>query len=196
MTNNENTSGDTKKSPSLVGCEVVLDPTKGGMMADPANDFTFSYFRNKEGEITNDKRVITKDMELTLIKENIKHGILRVMKDGKDVTEKYGGPPKAGPVRPIVKKIVSKPDAGDNIDAALLRVLDTNDVNQVGVYIQQVNDFASLQRLLELEQQGSNPTEKPRRSIVDALSDKIKHVSGIKVGKDENAEEEEITVHT
>jgi hypothetical protein len=135
-------------------------------------------------------------MELSNIKENIKHGILRVMKDGRDVSEKYGGPPKAGPLRPIVKKIISKPDAGNNADAALIRVLETNDVNNIGTYIQQINDFATLQRLLELEQQGSNPTEKPRRSIVDSLTEKIKHVSGIKFGKDENAEEEEITVRT
>lgn len=173
----------------LVGCIVKLDPSKGGMLVDPGNNFTFSFFEGGTDEMK-----VEEGTDLTVIEKNIKAGVLRVYKKSrnglKDVSEKFGGQPV--PVRnvPLVKDGFKRPnDNEESEDRPLLSLLFSNDVNKIARYIESVQDFATIQRLYELESQGENPTSSPRASIINLLADKKKHISGISMTEDKEEEE-------
>jgi hypothetical protein len=181
-----------EKKSKLVGYEVRLDPTKGGMLVDSANGFTFDHFN--EG---NDRMMVTAKTDTTIIEKSIKpHGILRVYdvkgKKEKDVTEKFGGPPKVNRNRvPIVKKGLKLPDTFDDTDTKLERVLNVNDPDKIEKYVQSITDYRTIVKLIDLEKIGSNPTSQCRRSVLDMLEERKKHVSGITgIEKDEDADEE------
>ena len=173
----------------LAGCIVKLDPAKAGMLKDPGNNFTFSFFEGGTDEMK-----VEENTDLTVIERNIKVGTLRVFKKVgkklKDVSEKFGGVPI--PVRdvPLVSNGLKRPNTNEESeDRPLLNLLFSNDVNKIAKYIESVQDYATLQRLFELESQGENPTSRPRPSIINLLSEKKKNVSGISMSEDKTAEE-------
>ena len=177
----------------LVGCIVKLDPSKGGMLVDPGNDFTFSFFEGGTDEMK-----IEEGTDLTVIERNIKFGILRVYKKSgkilKDVSEKFGGPPVMSRNMPIVTNGFKRPNNDESSDdRPLLNLLFSNDVNKIARYIESVQDYATLERLFELESHGENPTSGPRPSIINLLSEKKKRISGISMAEN-NTEQENLTL--
>ena len=188
-------SATEERKVKLVGHEVRLDPTKGGMLYDPVNEFTFSFFKGGT-----DRLEIKEGMDTTLIEKNIKpHGILRVFSvkgtEEKDVTDKFGGPPKGNDRRtPLVKEGLKQPDNFDNLDEKLVKVLDVNDPDKIEKYVESITDYQSILKLIELEKMGNNPTSQCRRSVLDMLEERKKHVSGIAMFEDDDSDDEELTV--
>jgi len=171
-------------SKSLVGCELVLDPKMSGMFQDPVSKVTLNFFGAGK-----DRAIVTKDMDTKNVVRNIKAGVLRVVKGGKDVSKEFGGTPEEDSnwhFKPIVaipalKKVTDK-------DKPLIQVLDRNNDNKVIQDINSINDFNILSRLLELEKAGKNPASHSRASIIEALEAAIeKNVGMSEAGKiDEN----------
>lgn len=180
-------SNESKKS-KLVGCEVRLDPTMGGMLIDNVNNFTFSFMEGGKSSM-----VIAESTHLDLIERNIKHGILRVYKKDKDVTEKYGGPPELDKNRPIVEKGIPRLDDSDKLDTSLSQVLNTNDLARLEKYVDSISDFATLDRLYNLEKQGNNPCSVARDDILKKIKEKMKSVPGISITED-HSDEEQLTM--
>jgi len=160
---------------SLIGCELVLDPKMSGMFQDPISKVTLSFFGKDK-----DRVKVTEDMDTRNIIRNIKVGIIRVMKGGKDVSKEYGGTAEGSsdwhfkPIvaTPALKKVTDK-------DKPLIQVLDRNNVNQVIQDIHSINDFSILSRLLELEKAGKNPASHSRASIIEALEAAIEKNPGM-----------------
>jgi len=157
------------KKDRLVGCEVRLDPTKSGMLMDNTNSITFSFI---EGGISN--LVVKENHQLDLFMRNIIHGILRVYKDGKDVTEKFGGPPVVDMYKPIVSEGIPRLDESDQLDSSLAQVLNTNDLPQLERYIDSISDFQTLDRLYKLEIQGNNPCSCARDGVLKRIEKQMK----------------------
>jgi len=180
------------KQDKMIGHEVRLDPTKGGMLMDPGNDFNFNFVKNDDGEVTNDRMKVTDKTDLTIIDRNVKVGILRVFtKKGKDVTEKFGGPAKFVNRKPIVKKGFTDPKTVSTNDEKLIAVLNINDIDKIEKYVNGITDYATIMGLIDLEKQGNNPTYSARRSIIDMLVERAKSISGMTpVGKEEGEDEE------
>jgi len=169
-----NTEGEKKSK--LIGCEVAIDPKKTGMYLDPINRFTLGFGGDTEGGI--DSIVVTGEMDTTHIEKAIKVGILRVRKDGKDISEKFGGKKldalfgKQG----IVEKgaeVVSK------ADAPYLQILAHNDQRKIIQDIRSFTNYAQLERLKELESMGKNPSSQCRVNVLDAIIDMMKKTPGI-----------------
>ena len=175
----------SKKVDKLVGCEVRLDPKRAGMLVDPTNDFTFSFFDGGR-----DRLKITEDTQLGVIKRNIKAGTLRVFKNDWDVTDKHGGLPRLRKDVPIVKNVAKRVDPENKSDKGLMRLLQTHNVDDIRNYVENINDFSTLDRILELEKQGENFCHQPRGVVIDLLSNRIRKVSGISVKKEEEDEDQ------
>jgi hypothetical protein len=175
-----------KTKDKLVGCEVRLDPTMSGMLIDNVNNFTFSFMDGGKSSM-----VVEESTHLDLIKRNIKHGILRVFKKDKDVTEKFGGPPKLDKNRPIVKEAIPRLDDADKLDASLAQVLNTNNLARLEAYIDSISDFTTLDRLYSLEKQGNNPCAVARDGILKKIKEKMKVCQPTNLGAYEDHSEDE-----
>lgn len=176
------------KQDKLVGCEVRLDPTKSGMLMDTSNGIIFSFMEGGTSSL-----LVESNHQLELIKRNIAPGILRVYKNGADVTESFGGPAVVDMYRPIVKDGIPRLDDSDKQDTSLVQVLNTNDLPQLERYIDSISDFQTLDRLYKLEMQGNNPCACARDGVLTKIKTKMKVVPGISIGED-HSEDEEITM--
>lgn len=177
---------EEKKISKLVGCSIVLDPTQGGMFVDNINKFNLSFFEDKEGKV-NDRIVVNETMDLTVIKKGISFGILRVLKDDKDITTDLGGPVKTDKrfvpvVSDAIKDITKKDDS-------LLNYINHNNVDKIITDIMTLKNYEALSRLKDLEEVGSNPSSAPRGRVIDAISLAIKNCSGIKFENDKSKDE-------
>ena len=189
MIENGTTQVGAPKEKSLVGCIVKLDSEMGGMLRDDHNKFVFSYFEGGRCQMQ-----INSDTNLTTLIPNIKHGILRVFKNGKDVSEEHGGPPKIDRFIPIVKEGLKEPDAEDKNDQALLRVLESYDPEEIRSHVATINDYNTLDRLLQLEKAGDNLASQPRPDVVDIIFQRTKEVSGMTEPEEEKGSEEELKI--
>jgi len=171
----------------LVGYEVRLNPYKAGMLVDSGNNITLSFFDGGT-----DRMEIKEDTDMTVISRNLIHGIVRIFKNDKDVSDKFGGPKTSNPKRvPIVEKGMKLSNVDDSKDRAIVNVLRKNNVRDICRYIEDINEFEVLDRMLDLEKQGENLSHQPRAAIVDALTKKIKKTGGVsRVKRDETADEE------
>ena len=158
----------------LVGCEIVLDPSKSGMFVDSNNGLTLSFF--KEGA---DRAKIAHGMDLTLIFKGIRYGLLRVIRSDKDVTERFGGAKQSSDWRKRPLFSVPKRAGSINSDKALISLLMKNKVDEVVRDINSLSNYATLNRVRELEQNGSNLSYQPRVEIIDALDKRMKEISGM-----------------
>lgn len=174
----------------LIGCEVVLDPTQSGMLYDPCNDFTFSFFK---GTSSQDRMKIKSSTDLTCIMKNIKVGILRVYKDNKDLSIQFGGCAPRGPLRPLVGKGILKLDDVSGVTTKNAKIIDRNEIKEIQKLVNNLNSYDELGMLLDVEKQGNNPTSHARASVLDIISERMKHVSGISLN-DKGEEAEDITV--
>ena len=162
----------------LDGHELILDPNKSGMFEDDLNKYTLHFF--SEGH---DRIVFKKEMDPTVILKNIKAGILRVSKDGKDVTKDFGGQPFVDWSRqPIVeggsRRTVSK------TDIPLINLLNRNKESEIIRDINSIKDYSMLNRLKELEEMGKNPTSNARGNVLDVIVDAIKRTPGVSEAKE------------
>ncbi len=163
-----------KTKERLVGCSIVLDPNAAGMFVDESNNITLSFF--KEGA---DIIEFRKEMEHLNILRNVKFGILRVMRDGKDVTEQFGGIAEAKDWRrtPVVEGAVKMVD--EKKEVGLINLLNRNKEVEVIRDISSINDYAILVRLDELEKMGKNPSALGRPGVLDAISKQMKKTPGV-----------------
>ena len=177
-------------SKRLVGCDIVLDPVQSGMFFDPISKIHLSYFDG-----CSDRYTIVEGVELTKIIDSIHKGLLRVYKNNKDVTSDFGGEEISKDWRRT--KIVDAPKLlvdNNKSDKALAMLLKNNKVKEVCRNLSTVNDLSQLERLLELELLGKNPSFQSRSVIIDFIKDKIKGIYG--VGMVRNMDEEKKDVVT
>lgn len=164
----------------LDGCTLVLDPKKSGFFKDEKNDITLHFFDD-----SHDKIEFKKTMDATEILRNIKVGILRVEKNGKDISTKFGGTEVDNNEWnriPIVEGVPKKVNIKK--DEPYLNVLGRNDQKEIIRDINSINDLAMLERLMELEVQGNNPSSKGRANVVDAIKKAIKNTPGVGEAKE------------
>ena len=172
-----------KVGKSLVGCEVVLNPRKTAMYVDSLNGFTLSFF--KDGK---DRIKITEPMNTSEILKNVKFGILNVLKGDRDISSEYGAIKEFDSRKPLVTiPVKANPETED---AILMKILNTNIESDIINRIANISDFAVLSRLAEIEKQGQNPTSNARPGVLNAISTKIKTVSGMsRVTRDVSVDE-------
>ena len=173
---------------SLVGYDVVLNPLKAGMYRDSVNNFILSFFEKGKDRIT-----ITDSMDVTFILRSIKHGILKVFKKQKDVSDKFGG--KEDDMwhrKPLVT--ISK-SADKNADKYIIKILANNDENKVLQDIRSINDFETLCRLEELELKGTNNLALCRDNVIKCIHEIKKNINGISLPKEEDGEKEMVAVN-
>ena len=170
---------DEKIKDKLEGHVLVLDPKRSGMYVDSVNKINLHFFSDG-----NDRFTFLKGMDPTVVLKNIKAGILRVLKDTVDVTDKFGGTKEALDWQriPIVEDhtTVVKTDK----DKHLLNLLGRNNEKEIIRDIQSIKDFKLLERLEELEKRGSNPTAISRAAVLDAIVAAIKKVPGVGEAKE------------
>jgi hypothetical protein len=171
-----NANASEKVIEKLVGCTLVLDPKRSGMFVDNSNKVNLHFFSDG-----NDRFVFVKNMDPTSILRNVKAGILRVEKEGKDISTDFDGPPvEAADWRrkPIVENVPSRADLKGS-DRPLIQILGRNKESEIIRDVNSINDYKVLSRLEELEKMGNNPVAVGRVAILDALKRKMKTVSGI-----------------
>ena len=167
-------TGIEKLMDELVGCDVVLDPTASGMLVDTISGISLSFFGSGK-----DRTTITKDMQVSSIMRNIVKGILRVEKNGVDITTKFGG--KVHNVdwkrTPIVSGAVKR-EALDT-DKPLLGVLNRTKEAEIVRDINSIKSYGMLARLKDLEEMGKNPVSVGRSEILKAITNAMKRISGV-----------------
>jgi len=174
MTEAANTKPE-KAEDRLVGCEITLDPKKSGFFFDPTNNFTLGFGGTFEGH--SDTKEITDNMDLTLIYKSIKAGTIRVIKKDKDITHEFGGTKfDKRPMQPLVDGV---PDSVAREDRPLMNILYTNKHVDILRQISAQTNYATLERLMELEKMGQNPSNQPRVDIIDAIAAQMKLCPGI-----------------
>lgn len=171
---------------SFVGHEIVLNPRMSGMYLDPVNRFTLSFF-----DKGNDRINVTEKMNTTFIARNVTAGILFVFKDGKDVTQKFGGPPNEDWSQ---KPIVKAPARVSSKDERYLKVINRLKQEEIVRDIKSIKDVPTLERLMELEMKGNNPSAQSRAGVIDAIKAQMKTIPGVGKAKELEEEKEKITV--
>lgn len=177
----------TKFAQKLSGHVIVLDPRKSGMFIDKINNVTMHFF--KDGE---DRFEFKDTMDATDIYKGIKAGLLRVMKDDKDVSVDFGGTSAEDwRVVPIVEDVPNKIDKSDD---PLIRLLGRNKDTEIVRDIRTIQDRTTLERLKELEMMGKNSSSSARLSVVNALDEMLAKVPGVgKAGQISEAKQDIIT---
>jgi len=174
---------------SLVGCQVVLNPKMSGMYIDPSNDFTLSFFDKGQDRIT-----VTDKMDATFIRKNINAGILFVYQKNKDVSLKYGGVANKDVSR---QPIVKAPKKIDQQDDRYIKVINRNIEDLIIQDIRTIKDLPTLERIMELERGGNNPSSQSRGGIIDAITDQIHTLpvtQRVGVAKKDEKDDEEVIV--
>jgi hypothetical protein len=184
----------------LIGMEIVLDPKKSGMFYDPINKIALGFGSGKvldKGKAVNasgsDKFTFSDGMDPVYIERAIKAGVLRVMKDGKDMSEKFGGPKISTAFKgPIVEGAIKPPAKSD---IPLLRVLALNNQTEIIRQVRSLKNYAQLERLKELEEMGKNPSSHARVNVLDIIVDEMKTVPGVGEAREiHDGKEDKITL--
>jgi len=183
--NGQSNQNSEIKVSKLVGCEVVLDPKQAGMWVDNFNKITLSFFESGK-----DRFSVDKGMDVTLINKGIKAGTLRVLKDGKDVTEEFGGT-KAGLDWHRIP-IIEAPNRSTDEDTPLLQLLSRNNQSKIINDIKVIKDYKTLERLKELESMGKNPSSQSRREVLNTIVDMMESVGGVGAAKELPQEKEDV----
>lgn len=188
----ENTMKDLAKQ--LVGKEVKLSPSTAFFIDDP-KQYTLNTYATPPKESV----VIKEGWKLRSTMKNIVAGILRVIdpKTKEDISMKFGGPELPvgrNKTTPIVKAPKSI-DTEDSRDKVLRRLLNNTLVEKVLEAISSASlPFDSLERILELEIQGENPSYTPRGPVVEGINEIIKNTSGVgRAGRVEDGEPIKVT---
>ena len=118
--------------------------------------------------------------------------MLLVKKGDKDYTTEFGGPSPDENWKHV--KVVNAPKrpSDDAKDKSLISILNRNKINDILKDINVISDYAVLDRLLELEKMGKNPSSLSRGSIVDALEDRMKSITGMSAARQIKEEKEDI----
>jgi len=179
----------TEQEKSLVGYQVVLNPKMSGMYIDPSNDFTLSFFDKGK-----DRIIVTDKMDVTFIRKNISAGILFVYDKKKDVSLKYGGVANKDVSR---QSIVKAPKKIDQQDDRYIKVINRNIEDLIIQDIRTIKDLPTLERIMELEQSGNNPSSQSRGGVIDAIANQIQTLpvtQRVGVAKETKKDKEEVVV--
>lgn len=171
----------------LPGKVVALSP-KNAFFSDAQNQYTLYAYGEKGVENSSNRVKIQEGWKLYSTMVAIRYGLLRVLDDsGKDVTADFGGPgsPATPPPAPIVKDVPQQVDAEDAADKKLAQLLNQTVEADILKMVSSRNfPYEDLERLLELEKKGENPTFAPRRAIVDGIEELMKKTPGLgRVGR-------------
>ena len=183
---------DTKEQgKKLIGCDIVLDPVQSGMFFDPISKINLNYF---EGQ--SDRFTITDGIDITKILESVHKGILRVFKDGKDITIDFGGNEINTDWRrtKIVDNAPKLPISTDKSDKALIALLNNNNTKEVCRNLSTVNDLSQFDRLIELETLGKNPSFQARAAVIDYIKEKMSGMYGVGMIRKMDEESEDVVV--
>lgn len=171
---------DKELAKQLVGKTVTLSPTVAFFVEDNGQ-YVLNAYNDMEGqtiEFNQTKVVIKEGWKLEPTLRNIRKGELRVYDNGEDVTQKFGGPaaPMSRKGSPIVTgATIPQFNDKDQRDVKLKGILDNITESDIIKKIEGSNlPFEVLQRLLELELAGENPSFRSRRNIVDTIQALIK----------------------
>lgn len=176
---------EEKKVSKLVGCTVVLDPSQGGMFVDQINNINLNFFPNAKGEV-NDRVVITDTMDLRIIKRGISFGILKVIKNDKDITENITGRAFVDTKNIPLVEGIKEPEKKD---ITLINYINSNNIDDIIVKINGLSNYEILSRLKDLEELGQNPSAGPRSKVIDALCAQMKKFSGMALNHDKSKDE-------
>lgn len=164
----ESSRDGAKVASKLVGCEVVLNPKATGMFIDSDNKISLSFLKGGT-----DRVAITETMNPILVLKAIKSGRLTVKRDHVDVTKEFGGPDLSIDWHRI--PIVQKPaPAADKKDDQILRLINRNNYKTIARDVAGIRDYSVLERLLELETMGKNPSYAARGEVIDAIREAMK----------------------
>lgn len=185
-------------SKELRGKTVVLSP-RNSFFSDADNQYTLYAYGEKETENSSDRVEIKSGWKLYSTMLAIRHGLLRVLDGEKDVTATFGGAvtPEEGKQQPVVADVPEKTDPEDIKDRRLSMLLsDTREAEVMKGISTRALTYEDLERLLELEKKGENPTYAPRRAIVDGITELMKNTPGLgRAGKINDEAEAVVTTN-
>lgn len=183
----------------LYGKVVTLSP-RNAFFIDADKQYVLSAYGtigDTKQENSTDRVVVKEGWKLYSTMMAVKHGLLRVLDGEKDVTAEFGGRPisddKATPLVNAPSKPVGKEP--DKRDQKLMEILaKTRDEDVLKDIAGRKFTFDALERLLQLEIAGENPSFSPRLRVVDGIRDIMKATTGIgEVRKMDDAEETTVT---
>lgn len=190
-----------EQSKQLPGKTVVLGP-RAAFFTDTDRQYVLNAYGtigDKKSENDHDRVVVQKNWKLFATMVAIKNNLLRVLDEkGKDVTSDFGGSatPDTGVSMPIVSDVSKRADPKDDPrDKKLMELLANNNEDAVMKSISSRSpSYDALERLLQLEIAGENPSFAPRGKVIDGLKELIKNTTGIGMaGKIEDDDERVIT---
>lgn len=186
----------------LPGKTIALAP-ETALYMDENDQFALNGYpdrEDKQAEINKDKVVAQKGWKYYPVMRAIKAGILRVLDEkGTDISTEFGGPAKTSSayrkMGPVTQDGVDRFDPEDQRDKKLKALL--NNVKEDTVLTEITNSKPSyeiLERLLQLELQGENPSFRSRTRIVDGLEELISNTPGLgRAGKIEDGQDKNVT---
>ena len=165
-------------SKQLPGKSVILGP-KAAFFMDNDKQYILTAYGNlndKQAENHTTKVEIQKDWKLHSTMMGIKHGLLRVVDtDGKDISSQFGGPVLETHKTPLVDVGISMMDKDNTRDKKLAEILNNPVEDKVLIEIAQRNpSYETLERLLQLEVAGENPSFSGRGKVVDGIRELMK----------------------
>ena len=163
----------------LVGKEVKLSPSTA-FFADDATQYTLNAYSNPPKETV----VIKEGWKLRSTMKNIVAGIIRVLDPDtkEDISTKFGGPsmPAGRNKSQAIVEVPKLVDEKDDRDKILRALLNNTLVEKVLEAVSSASlPFDGLERILELEIQGENPSFTPRGPVVNGIKEIIKNTSGV-----------------
>lgn len=173
-------------SKQLPGKFVTLSP-KAAFFMDTDKQYILNAYgtttdssgKEKENENHVNKVEIIKEWKLFSTMQAIKHGILRVLDtSGKDITAQFGGVVENFQNRtPIVDHSISMVDKDSARDKKFIEILSETVEDKVLLNIASRNpSYDTLERILQLEVAGENPSFSGRGKVVDGIREMMKKV--------------------
>lgn len=179
----------------LYGKTVALSP-RNSFFSDADQQYALCIQGPKGSSSPADRVVIKEGWKLYSTMIAIRNGLLKVFDGNKDITSTFGGTSNIDEsVKPIVQDVPLQVNMEDSRDKMFFQLLSQPVESEVMKAISsRALPYADLERLLELEKKGDNPTSAPRRSIVDGICELMKNTSGLgRVGKIDDETEAVVT---